>query len=61
MGHDLGEFLLPYEAVRRAKDPAATLMKFLQTTFDGAALLGNWPSELAIPTGKPLRPRATHR
>src|SRR5688572_30091392 len=30
----LGEFLLPYEAVRRAADPTATLLSFLQSTYD---------------------------
>ena len=28
---DLGEFILPYEAVRTARDPKATLMEFLQS------------------------------
>ncbi len=39
---DLGEFVLPYEAVRSADDPEAALTEFLQTTFDAAARLGNW-------------------
>ena len=39
---DLGEFVLPYEAVRQAKDPDATLLDFLQTTFDAAASLADW-------------------
>ena len=38
----LGEFLLPYEAVRSASDPSATLMDFLQTTYEAAANLANW-------------------
>src|SRR5262249_13043047 len=29
---DLGDFLLPYDAVRIAPDPACTLMEFLQST-----------------------------
>jgi hypothetical protein len=37
-----GEFLLPYEAVRTSADPAATLLEFLQTTYDAAANLGRW-------------------
>ena len=39
---DRGEFLLPYEDVRTAEDPAATLLEFLQTTYDAAADLGRW-------------------
>jgi hypothetical protein len=39
---DRGEFLLPYDAVRTAADPAATLLEFLQTTYDAAANLGQW-------------------
>ena len=37
-----GEFLLPYDAVRRADDPAGTLMRFLETTYDAAAETGGW-------------------
>ncbi|MGH7507177.1 MAG: DUF5996 family protein, partial [Longimicrobiales bacterium] len=39
---DLGEFVLPYEAVRQADDPDATLLEFLQTTYNAAADLGRW-------------------
>ena len=39
---DLGEFVLRYEDVRQAKDPEATLMSFIQTSFDAAAELGAW-------------------
>jgi hypothetical protein len=38
----LGEFLLPYEAVRLAPDPDAALMDFLQSTYDAAADLAKW-------------------
>ncbi|MCW3060393.1 MAG: hypothetical protein JWQ02_2214 [Capsulimonas sp.] len=38
----LGEFILPYEAVRTAPDPAQALLAFLQTTYEGAAILANW-------------------
>jgi hypothetical protein len=41
-----GEFLLPYDAVRTAEDPAATLLEFLQTTYDAAANLGRWDRAL---------------
>jgi len=39
---DLREWVLPYDAVRRAADPDATLMEFLQSTYDAAATLGAW-------------------
>ncbi len=38
----LGEFVLPYEAVRTAADPEAELMDFLQSTYDAAANLAHW-------------------
>ncbi|MCF8476193.1 MAG: DUF5996 family protein [Pseudolabrys sp.] len=38
----LGEFLLPYEAVRTAPDPDAALMAFLQSTYEAAADLAKW-------------------
>jgi hypothetical protein len=38
----LGEFILPYEAVRGAPDPDATLLAFLQTTYEAAANLAKW-------------------
>jgi hypothetical protein len=39
---DLGEFVLPYEAVRTSDDPDATLMAFLESTYEAAADLANW-------------------
>ncbi|MCB2191022.1 MAG: hypothetical protein KQI62_05620 [Deltaproteobacteria bacterium] len=39
---DLGEYILPYEAVRTAKEPEAELMQFLQSTYEAAADLANW-------------------
>jgi hypothetical protein len=41
-----GEFILPYEAVRTAADPAATLLAFLQSTYDVSADLGSWDRPL---------------
>jgi len=38
----LREFLLPYTAVRTASDPDATLLSFLQSTYEAAAELGRW-------------------
>jgi hypothetical protein len=39
---DLGEFVLPYETVRTAADPDATLLAFLQSTYDAAATTASW-------------------
>ena len=39
---ELGEFILPYDAVRTAADPRAALMDFLQSTYEAAADLGKW-------------------
>jgi hypothetical protein len=39
---DLGEFILPYESVRRAKEPDATLLSFFQSTYEAGAVLGGW-------------------
>ncbi len=39
---DLGEFILPYDALRREPKPDDALMEFLQTTYDGAADLAKW-------------------
>lgn len=39
---DLGEFILPYEAVRTADDPEAALMRFLESTYAVSADLAGW-------------------
>jgi hypothetical protein len=39
---ELREFLLPYEAVRTAQDPEATLLAFLQSTYQAAAVTAGW-------------------
>ena len=41
-----GEFILPYEAVRTAADPAAALLTFLQSTYDVSADQGGWDRSL---------------
>jgi hypothetical protein len=38
----MGEFFLPYEAVRTAADPDAVLLRFLQSTYEAAAELAHW-------------------
>ena len=55
---DLGEFLLPYSAVRTARDPQADLLAFLESTYAAAAQAARWPREaLDCPLGEPRRPR----
>ncbi len=54
----LGEFLLPYDAVRRADDPEGALMAFLESTYRAAADLGGWDCEdLECAIGEPRKPR----
>jgi len=38
----LGQFILPYDAVRGARDPDALLLGFLQETYAAAADLARW-------------------
>ena len=39
---NLGQFILPYDAVRQARDPDALLLGFLQETYDAAADRAKW-------------------
>jgi hypothetical protein len=43
---ELGEFVLPYTAVRTAADPDAVLLEFLQRTYEAAADLAEWDRAL---------------
>jgi len=40
--NDLREFILAYDVVRQSEDPDATLLEFLQTTYEAAADLAAW-------------------
>ncbi len=54
----LGEFILPYEAVRTASDPHAALMAFLTSTYVAAADAGGWDrAALECDIGQPGAPR----
>ncbi|MEL7444513.1 MAG: DUF5996 family protein [Pseudomonadota bacterium] len=49
---ELGEFLLPYSAVREAPDPDAKLLDFLEQTYTVIAERGGWDRRaLEIPQG----------
>jgi hypothetical protein len=55
---DLGEFLLPYEAMRKANDPDAALMEFLVSTYEAAADLAKWDRKaLECAMGEPDKVR----
>jgi hypothetical protein len=46
----LGEFLLPYEAVRTSPDPARDIIAFAQSTYDAGSTLAGWDRKaLAYP------------
>ncbi|MET0875722.1 MAG: DUF5996 family protein [Tardiphaga sp.] len=56
---DLGEFILPYDAVRTAADPDAALLQFLQSTYEAAANLAKWDrAGLECDLGRAGTPRA---
>ena len=54
---EMGEWLLPYDAVRTAADPDAALLRFLETTYRAAADLAGWDRSLECDIGVPGRPR----
>ncbi|MBC7778474.1 MAG: hypothetical protein H7125_00075 [Proteobacteria bacterium] len=54
----MGEWVLPYDAVRAAADPDAMLLRFLETTYRAAATLARWDPGLDGALGVARRPRA---
>ncbi len=55
---ELGEFILPYGAMRSTRDPDATLMQFLQSTYAAAADLAKWDRKnLECALGEPGKVR----
>jgi hypothetical protein len=55
----LGEFILPYDAVRAAAKPDDLLLDFLSMTYAAAAETGGWDrAALECPLGVPARVRA---
>jgi hypothetical protein len=50
----LGEFILPYDAVRTAAEPDRALLEFLQSTYEAAANAAKWDRDtLECPPGRP--------
>lgn len=45
---EFGQFLLPYEKVRRAADPDAVLLEFFEATYRAAATTGHWDESLIL-------------
>jgi len=54
----LGEFILPYDAVRNAAQPDQVLLEFLQSSYEAAANAAKWDRDaLECPPGQPGVPR----
>jgi Family of unknown function (DUF5996) len=51
----LGEFVLPYDAVRAAASPDDALLAFLQSTYAAAADLGHWDRTALERTADPRK------
>jgi len=45
----LGEFILPYEAVRRSRDPRQAILDFAESTFQAGARLQRWDPTVLTP------------
>ncbi len=59
---ELGEFILPYDAMRAAAEPERALMEFLQSTYEAAANLSRWDrGALECPSGQLGRPAPTEK
>jgi hypothetical protein len=43
--NEMKEFILPYQAVQNAPNPEEVLLSFLQSTYEAAANLGEWPRQ----------------
>jgi hypothetical protein len=46
---EMGEFVLPYEAVRTSADPRAALLDFLESGYRAGTERAGWSPELALP------------
>jgi hypothetical protein len=41
----MGDFLLPYDDVRRASSPEQALLEFFQSSYEAGATLAQWDRE----------------
>jgi hypothetical protein len=39
---EMGEFIIPYNSIRKATNPDENLLAFLHSTYDAAAITGHW-------------------
>jgi hypothetical protein len=53
---ELGEFILPYEAVRTAASPERAIMEFVDSTYARAATLAHW-DRAALETIRARKPQ----
>jgi hypothetical protein len=56
----LHEWILPYDEVRKAADPDAQLLEFLESTYGAAATLGKWDRSSLEQTNALLLSHAPH-
>lgn len=49
----MGEFILDYDDVRTAKDPASDLLAFFESTYQSESEKANWDPTW-IDTGEPI-------
>ena len=57
----MGEYILPYDAVRTAASPDALLLDFLERSYGAAADAAGWDrAALECPLGAPARVRETN-
>lgn len=52
---ELGDFILPYDAVRSLADPDAAVLDFFQSTYEAGATLAGWDRPSLEPTRRPER------
>jgi len=55
---EMGEWILPYDAVRNASDPDRELLNFLEDTYSAAADLGGWDRK-ALERTEELPPKSS--
>jgi hypothetical protein len=55
---DLGEWVLPYEEVRRSANPRLQILEFLASAYDIAGSMGGWDLESFSYSPPPVRTRS---
>ena len=58
--HEMGEFILPYEAVRTSSSPDQLILDFFQSTYEVGATLAGW-DRAALERPNPLPHRQGER